>query len=106
MARSHARSADIGHGTDTDEHLAVAGGAAPTGEPRSQDSTGSGRGVGLGITTILGILLIGVPVIWAAVYIAQAGTSGLTSGFTYLVGIVLLAAVGVGVVLVRGLFNA
>jgi hypothetical protein len=104
MAR--ARPAHIGHGTDTDEGRAPGGGAEPTREPRGQDTSGAGRGVGLGVTTILGILLIAVPVIWAAVYIAQAGTSGLTSGFTFLVGIVLLAAVGVGVVLVRGLFQA
>lgn len=106
MANSRARAADIGHGTDTDEDRAWGGGAQPTGEPDTQDSAGGGRGVGLGISTILGALLILVPIVWAAFYLMQAGAAGLGGGFTFLVGVVLLAAIGFGVVLLRGMFKS
>ena len=46
-------------------------------EPHEQDSAGAGRGVGLGLTTILGALLIAIPLIWAIAYLSQAGASGL-----------------------------
>jgi hypothetical protein len=95
----------VGHGTDIDEESAWPGGAQPTGEPREQDSAGGGRGIGLGLTTIVGGLLIAVPMLWAITYLAQAGNAGLGTGFTFLVGAVLLFCLGVGVVLVRGLFR-
>jgi len=79
----------VGHGTDTDEERGVPGGAMPTGEPREQDSAHGGRLAGLGVTTIIGILLIAVPLIWAFTYFAQADTAGLGTGFTFLVGIVV-----------------
>lgn len=91
--------------SDLDGKRVVSGGAAPTGEPRSQDSARGGRGVGLGVTTILGALLIAVPVVWAALYLMQASAAGLGSGFVLLVGIVLLAVVAAGIVLLRGLFR-
>jgi hypothetical protein len=105
MARSDPPPADIGHGTETDEHRAAGGGAEPTGEPRAQDSAGAGRVVGLSISTILGALLIAVPLIWGGYYISQAGAAGLGTGFTLLVGIVVLACVGFGVMLLRGLLR-
>ena len=77
----------------------MSGGAEPTREPRSQDTAGGGRGVGLGFTTVLGVVLIAVPVIWAV------GSAGIGTGFVFLIGIVLLACLGAGVVLVRGLFR-
>ena len=95
----------IGHGTDADEQRASAGGAEPTGEPRTQDTAGGGRGAGLGITTILGVLLIAIPIIWAAAYLSQAGAAGLGGGFTLLVGLVLVAAIAAGVLLLRGLLR-
>ena len=88
-----------------DEERTFDGGAEPTGEPRSQDSAGGGRGVGLSLTTILGALLIAVPVIWAGYYLAQAGASGLGGGLVVLVAIVMLACVGAGVLLLRGLLK-
>jgi len=78
----------------------------PTGEPRAQDSAGGGRGIGLGLTTVIGALLIAVPMIWTFTYLAQAGTSGLGTGFALLVGVVLLFCVGIGVILLRGLLRA
>ena len=95
----------VGHGTDADEQRASAGGAEPTHEPRTQDTAGGGRRAGLGATTILGILLIAIPIIWAAAYLSQAGTAGL-GGFAVLVGVVLLAALLAGVLLLLGLFRA
>ena len=88
-----------------DEERVLSGGAEPTREPRSQDTAGGGRGIGLGITTILGVVLIAVPVIWAVFYLAAAGSAGIGTGFVFLIGIVLLACLGAGVVLVRGLFR-
>jgi hypothetical protein len=88
-----------------EEERTWAGGAEPTREPRSQDSAGAGRGAGLGLTTILGAILIAVPLIWAVFYLVQAGTSGLGNGFVLMVGIVLLACIGAGVLLLRGLFT-
>jgi hypothetical protein len=93
----------VGHGTDTDEDRASLGGAQPTGEPREQDSAGGGRGIGL--TTVLGALLIAVPLLWAFTYLAQAGTTGLGTGFALVVGAVLLFCITVGVILLRGLFR-
>jgi len=98
-------SSDVGRGTDLDGKRVLAGGASPTGEPRDQDSAGGGRGVGLGITTILGAILVAVPVIWAIAYLMQAGAAGLGNGFVVLVGIVLLAVLGAGILLLRGLFR-
>jgi hypothetical protein len=92
-------------GTDLDGKRVVSGGAQPTREPRSQDSAGAGRGVGLGITTILGALLVAVPVVWAIAYLMQASASGLGGGFVTLTGVVLLLVLGAGVVLLRGLFR-
>lgn len=88
-----------------EEERTFAGGAAPTHEPRSQDSAGHGRGVGLGVTTILGIVLVAVPVVWAVMYLMQASQTGLGTGFVFLVGIVLLACLGAGLVLLRGLLK-
>ena len=106
MARSDLpRSRTVGHGTDTDEDRAWPGGAQPTSEPHGQDSAGGGRGIGLGLTTIVGGLLIAVPLLWAITYLAQAGRAGLGTGFTFLVGVVLLLCLGAGVVLLRGLFR-
>src|SRR5437667_373175 len=93
----------VGHGTDTDEERAWAGGAEPTGEPRALDSAGVGRALGLGLTTILAGLLIAVPLIWAIAYLWHAGTSGLGGGFVSLVGVVLLVCVAAGLMLLRGL---
>jgi hypothetical protein len=84
---------------------AYQGGAEPTGEPRSQDTARGGRGIGLGFTTILGIALIAVPLVWAAIYLAQAGIAGLGSGFVLLMAVVLLGCIAAGVLLVRGLFR-
>ena len=95
----------VGHGTDTDEERAWPGGAQPTGEPHGQDSAGGGRGLGLGLTTIVGGLLIAAPLLWAITYLAQAGTAGLGTGFTFLVGVLLLFCLGAGVVLLRGLLR-
>ena len=88
-----------------DEERVFSGGAEPTGEPRSQDTAGGGRGIGLGFTTVLGAILIAVPVIWAVFYLATASSAGLGSGFVFLIGVVLLACLGAGVVLLRGLFR-
>ena len=98
-------STDVGRGRDLDGKRVVAGGAQPTREPQSQDSAGSGRGIGLGITTLLGALLVAVPVVWAIVYLMQAGASGLGGGFVLLVGVVLLGVLGAGFILVRGLLR-
>jgi hypothetical protein len=38
-------------------------------------------------------------------YLATASSAGLGGGFVFLVGIVLLACLGAGVVLLRGLFR-
>ncbi|MBV9543118.1 MAG: hypothetical protein JOY61_01925 [Chloroflexi bacterium] len=105
MARPDPHAADIGHGNETDEHRASGGGAQPTGEPRTQDSAGAGRGVGLSVSTILGALLIAVPLIWGGYYISQAGAAGVGTGFTILVVVVVLACIGFGFVLLRGLFR-
>jgi hypothetical protein len=72
-------------------------------DARAQDSAGAGRGVGLGVSTILGAVLILVPVIWAIAYLSQAGAAG--GGFAVLVGLVLLACLGAGFILLRGLFK-
>ena len=74
-------------------------------DARAQDSAGSGRGVGLGFSTILGALLIAVPVIWGIAYLAQAGAAGLGGGFVILVALVLLACIGAGFLLLRGLLR-
>jgi len=74
-------------------------------DARAQDSAGAGRAVGLGFSTILGAVLILVPVIWAIAYLSQAGAAGLGGGFAILVGIVLLACLGAGFILLRGLFK-
>jgi hypothetical protein len=81
------------------------GGAEPTAEPRSQDTARGGRGIGLSLTSVLGALLIAVPVVWAILYLTQAGAAGLGGGFMILVGVVLVACVGTGWLLVRGLFR-
>ena len=99
-------SADAGRGRDLDGKRVVAGGAAPTHEPRSQDSAGGGRGLGLLVTVLLGAVLVLVPLIWAGAYLWQAGASGLGSGFMILVGIVLVAVLGAGIVLLRGLLKS
>jgi predicted phage tail protein len=91
--------------TDLDGKRVVSGGAQPTAEPRSQDTARGGRGLGLGITTVLGAVLVAVPVIWAVAYLMQAGAAGLSGGFVFAVGIVLLGVLGVGMVLLRGLFR-
>ncbi len=75
-------------------------------DARSQDSAGAGRSIGLGFTTILGALLIAIPVIWAIAYLAQAGTAGAGGGFAILVVLVLLACIGAGVLLLRGLLRS
>jgi hypothetical protein len=74
-------------------------------DARAQDSAGVGRGVGLGFSTILGALLIAIPVIWAIAYLSQAGAAGLGGGFAIIVVLVLLACVGAGFMLVRGLLR-
>jgi hypothetical protein len=81
------------------------GGSEPTGEPRSQDTAKGGRGVGLGLTTVLGVVLVAVPLIWAAYYLTTASSSGLGIGFVFLVGIVVMACLGAGALLLRGLFR-
>jgi hypothetical protein len=91
------------------ERLSVLDGAGhglctTPGEPRTQDGAGA-RGAGLSLTTIVGILLIAVPIIWAIVYLAQAGAAGPGGGFTLLVGVVAVACVAIGVLFVRGLFK-
>jgi hypothetical protein len=88
-----------------DEERTWEGGAQPTGEPRSQDTANGGRGVGLGLTTVIGVVLIAAPVIWAISYLMQANATGLGTGFVFLVGVVLLACLGAGVMLVRGLLK-
>ena len=95
----------IGPGTDTREEVGPSGGAERTQEPRSQDTAGGGRRAGLGLSTVIGLLLVAVPIVWGAIYIAQAGAAGLGSGFTILVGVVVLAAVGAGAALLAGLFR-
>ena len=95
----------VGHGTDTDEDRGALGGAMPTGEPHEQDSAHGGRGAGLSLTTVAGALLMAVPLLWAFTYLAQADTTGLGTGFTFVVGIVVLFCIGMGAVLVRGLFR-
>src|SRR5260221_216685 len=105
MARPDGPPASVSHSTDTDEEPALPGGAQPTGEPRDQDSANAGRGLGLSATTIIGALLIAVPVLWAFTYLAQASTTGLGIGFTFVLGVVVLFCVGAGVVLIRGLFR-
>jgi hypothetical protein len=91
---------------DLDGKRVLYGGAQPTTEPRTQDSAGGGRGLGLGVTTILGALLVAVPVIWAIAYLFQAGTAGLGTGFVLLTAIVLLAVVCAGLLLLRGLLRS
>lgn len=88
-----------------EEERTFAGGAAPTREPKEQDTGGHARGVGLSITTILGIVLVAVPVIWAVTYLVQVGQAGLGTGIVFLVGIVMLACLGAGVVLLKGLLR-
>ncbi|HET6319913.1 MAG TPA: hypothetical protein VFG86_25930 [Chloroflexota bacterium] len=74
-------------------------------DARAQDSAGVGRGVGLGFSTILGALLIAIPIIWAIAYLSQAGASGLGGGFVILVALVLLACIGAAFLLLRGLLR-
>jgi hypothetical protein len=74
-------------------------------DARAQDSAGAGRSVGLGVSTVLGALLILVPLVWAVAYLTQAGASGIGGGFAILVGLVLLACLGAGFLLLRGLFR-
>jgi hypothetical protein len=74
-------------------------------DARAQDSTGVGRSVGLGFSTILGALLIAIPVIWAIAYLTQAGAAGVGGGFAILVALVLLACIGAGFLLLRGLLR-
>jgi hypothetical protein len=74
-------------------------------DARAQDSAGVGRGVGLGVSTVLGAVLIVVPIIWAVAYLSQAGAAGLGGGFAVLVVLVLLACIGAGFVLLRGMFR-
>src|SRR5205809_520915 len=50
-------------------------------DARAQDSSGKGRGIGLGFSTVIGALLIAIPVIWAIAYLSQAGSAGLGGGF-------------------------
>ena len=73
-------------------------------DARNQDSAGAGRAVGLGISSVLGVILILVPVVWAVVYMAQAGSAGW--GFVFVTGVVLLGCVGFGFVLVRGMLRS
>ena len=54
---------------------------------------------------MLGALLIAVPLVWAFTYFAQANTAGLGTGFTFVVGIVVLFCLGMDAVLLRGLFR-
>ncbi len=75
-------------------------------DARAQDSAGVGRGVGLGVSTILGAVLLIVPVIWAIAYLSQAGAAGLGGGFAILVAIVLLACIGAGFILLRGMLRS
>jgi hypothetical protein len=75
-------------------------------DARAQDSAGIGRGVGLGVSTVLGALLIAVPVIWAIAYLSQAGATGAGGGFAILVVIVLLACLGAGFILLRGMLRS
>lgn len=74
-------------------------------DARAQDTAGAGRGVGLGVSTVLGAVLILIPLVWAVAYLSQAGASGLGGGFAILVGLVLLACVGAGFLLLRGLLR-
>ena len=74
-------------------------------DARAQDSAGVGRGIGLGFSTVLGVVLIAVPVIWAIAYLSQAGAAGLGGGFAIIVVLVLLACIGAGFVLLRGLLR-
>jgi hypothetical protein len=92
--------------TDAEEESTTGGGAARAREPRDQDSAGAGRGVGLGITTVVGLVLLGVPAIWAVAYVTQAGAAGLGNAVTILFVIVMLAVMGAGAVLIRGLFRS
>jgi hypothetical protein len=88
-----------------DPRLGWSGGAEPAREPADQDSSGGGRGAGLAVTTLVGAILIVVPLIWAAYYLATAGTAGLGTGLVLLVAVVLVACVATGVLLVRGLLK-
>jgi hypothetical protein len=105
MSRPDGPPASVGHGTDSDEERAIPGGAQPIGEPRDQDSANAGRGLGLSATTVIGLLLITVPLLWAFTYLRQAATTGLGIGFTFVMGVVVLFCVGAGLVLIRGLFR-
>ncbi|HEV7666322.1 MAG TPA: hypothetical protein VGQ62_22500 [Chloroflexota bacterium] len=82
------------------------GGAEPTHEPHAQDSAGGGRGIGLGLTTIIGGALIAVPLIWAAYYVFRASSTAIGDGFIVLLGVVMLACLSAGVLLLRGLLKA
>jgi hypothetical protein len=95
----------IGHGTDTAEESAPAGGASPTSEPTGQDTGGAGRGLGFGITAVLGVGLLAVPLVWALLYLRQASAAGLEGGVLWLVGVVVLAVLVAGGLLLRALFH-
>jgi hypothetical protein len=75
-------------------------------DARAQDSAGAGRGIGLGVATVIGAFLIALPVIWAIGSLSQAGAAGLGGGFAVLVTLVLLACIGAGFVLMRGMLRS
>jgi hypothetical protein len=99
------RPLPIGHGTDTAEESAPAGGASPTTEPAGQDTGGAGRSVGFGITAVLGVGLLAVPLVWALLYLRQASATGLDGGLLWLVAIVVLAVLVAGGLLLRALLH-
>jgi hypothetical protein len=98
-------SSQIGHGTDIAEERAPAGGASATSEPVGQDTAGAGRGLGFGISLVLAVGLLAMPLVWALVYARQASATGLDGGILWLVGIVVLAVLVVGGLLLRGLIR-
>ena len=104
MARTDSRSGRVGR-ADVDEEPALGGGAEPVREYR-QETAGSGRSVGLGLSTLVGALLIAIPLVWGGAYLMQAGAAGLTGGFGIMVLIVLLACLGAGAILLKGMFKA
>ncbi len=81
------------------------GGAEPTGEPHSQDTARGGRSIGLSMTIVQAVVVVAVPLVWAIFYLSQAGAAGVGSGFILLVGLVVLACLGVGWLLLRGLLR-
>jgi hypothetical protein len=92
-------------GPGLDGKRVVSGGAAPTREPRGQDTARGGRRVGLGITTLLSAVLVAVPIAWAVAYLVQARDAGLGGGFVLVLAVVLLAVIGAGLLLARGFFR-